>query len=246
MSTNENGAIAEFEEIERYVLNQMGADEAAAFAARLSADAELQARTRELKMLSIAIQESALESQLPTFHNGVNVAKVSSKPKSHILGISAKWLVAASVILLLGFSAWWGLLRETESERLFSAYYKPDPGLISAMGISENYAFDHAMIEYKTGNYKKAIKEWDSLRVIQPANDTLNYFLGSAYLGDQKLNEAVIYLQKVSKTKSAFVNDANWFLGLALLKQGKRQEGIRYIKKSTHPQKVQMLYKLHN
>lgn len=246
MSTNEEMPAKEFEEIERFILHQMEVEEEAAFIERLSADAGFRAKTEELKRLFIAIQENALESKLPAFHSSFNADNELTIKERPIFRIPSKWLVAASVILVLVFSLWWGIFRQTKPEKLFSKYYKPDPGIISVMGVSENYAFDHAMIEYKTGNYKAAIKAWDSLLVLQPANDTLNYFLGSAYLGDQQAVKAEVYLQKVTTTKSVFVSDANWYLGMAFLKQGKEQDAIRYIERSGHPKKQEVLNKLND
>jgi tetratricopeptide (TPR) repeat protein len=246
MSKNREMTAEEFQEIEHYILHQMGVDEEVAFTARLSADAGLRARTDELKLVFVAVQENALESRLSAFHEGINDNLMSVKKERGVFRMYSKWLVAASVTVVLSFSVWWSIFRETKPQRLFSAYYKPDPGLITVMGISENYAFDHAMIEYKTGNYKIAIIAWDSLRVLQPTNDTLNYFLGSALLGDKQPGKATVYLQKVSDTKSAFANDANWYLGLALLEQGKEQEAIQFIKRSNHPKKQEVLKKLTN
>ncbi len=55
---------------------------------------------------------------------------------------------------------------------------------MSAMGIGDNYLFNKAMLDYKTGNYKKAIDEWSKLKTSMPQNDTLNYFLGAAQQAD--------------------------------------------------------------
>jgi tetratricopeptide (TPR) repeat protein len=158
---------------------------------------------------------------------------------------SGWWLAAASIVIIIGAVSMWYLASGNKNERLFAVYFHPDAGLISGMGVSDNYVFDRAMIDYKTGKYEQAIDAWKELLQSNAANDTLNYFIGAAYLALKDAKSAEIYLRKVTAdTTSLFTNEANWYLGLALLKQNKPEEALPYIQRSTHKEKETLIPKL--
>jgi tetratricopeptide (TPR) repeat protein len=113
------------------------------------------------------------------------------------------------------------------------------------MSATDNYAFEKAMIDYKKGDYPAAIQAWDSLKKRQPANDTLNYFLGAAHLANKNHGQAVTYLKSVTASATSFFKgDAYWYLGLALLKEGKTEEARAAIQQSTNLNKKELLKKM--
>jgi len=220
----------------------MPAEEQVAFEEKIAADQVLSEQVQETRLLLLAVQEVSLEADLRKFQkelpiNGTNhiMQKRSSK----------QWLMAAAFIAVVAIGALLWLTMFNKNERLFSQYYKPDPGLITAMSTSDNYTFDRAMINYKTGNYDAALKAWETLLTNKPGNDTLNYFVGSSYLAKGNAEKAATYLAKVSTvSNSYFANDANWYIGMALLKQGKKAEAITYIQKAEHENKEALLKQL--
>lgn len=241
MNDNNNISPDQLEQIERYLQQQMSAEEQQAFVAKLSSDASLKQATDELRLLFVGVQEAALQQRLDQFHEGVTTTASTSTAKVVRMPASRKWAIAASLLIVVTVAAW--LFFTTGNKKdLYATYYQPDPGLISAMGNSDNYTFDRAMVEYKTGNYTGAIKVWDSLLATQPNSDTLHYFLGSAYLANNETGKAMEQLQQVvDKPNSPFVYDANWYMGLALLKSGKPTESIPYLQQSQHPKKEELL-----
>ncbi len=247
MNRNTNISPEELESIERYLLKQMPGDEYNAFTKKILNDTELQNKINSVRLMLVGIQESNLSQKMEEFHKEISSPEKKLNPSSGNVFNMNRWLVAASIIVLLGLGALLFLNKFNKPERLFSDYYKPDPGLITAMGTSENYLFEHAMIDYKTKKYDNALKTWKELLKSNPANDTLNYFIGSAFLAKNKSDSAVYYFQKViANPGSYFFNDANWYLGLALVKQQKSQKAIPYIEKSNHQNKEKVLRKLKN
>ena len=229
----------EWEQIENYVLDNMTPEERAAFDAELANDPALQLKVENMRLLLVGLKEGILHNKLDTFHQ--QVPKAAKEIKMNRRPSSVKtWLIAASILLLAGVGGWLLLAKGNSNERLFAAYFKPDPGLITAMSATDNYAFERAMIDYKKGDYAAAIQTWDSLQKTQPANDTLNYFLGAAHLANENSKAAVSYLQKAT-TSAFFKDDAYWYLGLALLKEGKKAEAKKAISQSTHAQKDELL-----
>lgn len=235
----------EFENIERYLLKQMSEDEYNTFTKQISNDSTFQDKIDTVKLLLVGIQESNLSEKINDFHHEIfSPGKKINQSAGKVLNLK-RWMVAASVILLVGLGSLLFFNRSNKQERIFSEYYQPDPGLITAMGSSENYLFEHAMIDYKTQKYDSALKTWQKLLKSNPANDTLNYFIGSAFLAKDKSDSAVYYFQKVvTHPGSYFLNEANWYLGLALIKQQKKQKAIPYIEKSNHQNRAAILRKL--
>jgi len=229
----------DFELIEIYLLRRMNAEEMVAFENRLVTDADFRAQFNEQKLIYEGINEAALKQKMDGYHGNLR----SKKPSRTIQLFSRKWLAAAAVLLIAG-CIWW-LTLGNKAQRLYVRYYKPDPGLISIMGTSDNYDFDRAMVDYKTGNYEAAISIWKKQLQTKPANDTLKYFLGVALLGKQEAKQSIDYLQKVAtQEKSFFHNDAQWYTGLAYLKLGRKTEAIEFIRKSGHPGSEEILVQL--
>lgn len=235
----------EFKSIEQFILKQLPAEEYNAFYNNLKTDKILQQKLNQVRLLLLGVQEAALSKKMGHYHQELMGPKKNSHSFSKKAFSMKSWLLAASilVIALVGTLVYFNT--GNKEEKLFAQFYKPDPGLITAMSTSDNYLFDRAMINYKTGKYEAAIKKWDSLLITKPKNDTLNYFLGSAYLALNENRKAIAYFHKVNLTDSSyFSKDAYWYLGLALMKENKIQEAIPYIAKSHNPNKKQLLLKL--
>lgn len=242
MNTEEQIPHELLEEIERFLNQQMPPVEKEAFLARVSANKELTKNLDEMQLIFLGIQEASLQERLVDFHKEIPHKLEQPKKKEGKLLPLKMWLVAASVVLIISICGWLIFFRQDKNEMLFTEYFQPDPGLVSAMSISENYYFDRAMVDYKTGNYEASIKTLDSLQRITPGNDTLNYFLGTAWLAKKQPGKAIDYLQKASALpNSVFIKDANWYLGLAHLKQGNKKEAIYFIQRSDHLQKEALL-----
>jgi tetratricopeptide (TPR) repeat protein len=235
----------EFEIIEQYIFKQMPTEEYKAFEEKLLTDELLREKVNTARLLLLGVQEASLTDKIQDFHGDMIAAKKNNKVSNGKIASMKRWLVAASVIVIAGLGALLFYNGFDQDEKLFNQFYQPDPGLITAMGSSDNYTFDRAMIDYKTHNYESAIRVWDSLLTIQPKNDTLNYFIGSAYIAEKNSTKAISYFQKViTDTSSYFVKDAYWYTGLALLKDGKEKEAIPFIEKSEHQDKEALLLKL--
>lgn len=244
MNPNTDITPEEFQIIEQYLLRQMPGEEYDAFTYRIENDAVLKNKVDSVRLLLLGVQEATLTNKIKDFHKDLKRSTGKKPLKGSVVSMK-RWLAAASIIVIAALGILFFLNRTTNKEKLFAAYYKPDPGLVSAMSASDNYTFDRAMIDYKTGKYDSAIKSWKSLLVSNPNSDTLNYFIGSAYLAQKNNDKAIEYFKKVmANTKSYFLNDAYWYTGLALLHEGKLSESVPFIEKSEHPNKEELLQKL--
>lgn len=243
MDTTTNFAQEEWERLEAYLLGELPPDEHKSMDEELTSDASLRQKLAEVELLLLGVKEAALQQRLQAFHRDMAVDKNGPRMGRRSSSLRT-WLVAASILVVTGAATWLLLLRGSSDERLFAAYFKPDPGLITAMSATDNYAFEKAMIDYKRGEYAIAIQTWDSLQKAQPFSDTLHYFLGVAHLAEGNSGNAVSYLEKVAGTKSLFSTDAWWYLGLALLIEGKKEAAVKALEKASHHRKEELLLEL--
>ena len=245
MNRNIDISQEEFEAIEQYIRQEIPIEEMDAFIKRLATDMVFQQKFETVRLLLVGVQEAGLSNKLEDFHRDLPASKESTNPPSGRT-ISLKiWLVAASAIVIIGFGPLLYFNRNGKEEKIFATYYRPDPGLISAMGTTDNYLFDRAMIDYKTGKYDAALKTWESMLISKSGNDTLNYFIGSAYLAKGQIKQALTHFREViAKPSSYFYNDALWYTGLSFLQESKIKEAISVIEKSEHYNKEILLLKL--
>jgi len=166
--------------------------EAKTFEEKLKNDSQLNTYFEEFKTMSLIIEEETLRNKLDDFHNAIPEKTLDKKSSFNF------YRIAASVAILISLSVWFFNTSNT-NQNLFKQHFSPDPGLPTVMGTNDNYDFYEAMVDYKRGSYKIAIEKWEKQLLKKPKNDTLNYFLGAAYLADGNTNKAITFLEKNTK-----------------------------------------------
>lgn len=239
MNKNTNFTEEELQLAEQYMSGNMNIDEKAAFEKMLAADAAWNEKFIAIRLLITGVQEASLREEMQQWN----------EKKMEVPVRSVSWMkslaIAASIIIAISVVGWMWFFKKSANEQLYADFYKPDPGLATKMSVSDNYEFERAMVDYKTGQYKAALERWNKQLTANTGSDTLQYFIAAANLGDNNPELAIQYFDKViEQTNSAFKIEAYWYKGLALLQQGKEQEAIAVIEQSAHPQKDALLKKL--
>jgi len=240
-NTSDNEA---WEEIEKFVLGQLPDESKAAFQEKLNNDPALQKATNEAKLLLLGIEESALQQKIDGFHDRLQQSAPAGTATVVKMKQWLRWGIAASILIIAGIVAYLFIGNKNTDEKLFAMYFKPDPGLVTAMGTSTDYSFDRAMIDYKTRHYKEAIAAWQELLSENKSNDTLHYFIGCAYLADEQATASIPLFEKVVSGNNIFKKDAYWYLALAYLQQGNRDKALFYAEKSEHSKTDELIQKL--
>lgn len=212
---------------ERFLMDKMSIKEKLAFEEQLSAEKDFQQSFEEFKLFFETVEEAGLEAKLEDFHSAVEPKEETPVKTLDTSKIKFNYRIAASIAILMGIGGIWFFNMQNPNEKLFEEYYSPDPGLPTVMGTSDNYKFYEAMVDYKQGNYEIAIEKWEKLLTSKPKNDTLNYFLGCAYLANKSNTEALNYFEEtLNSSTSTFYEEASYYAGLTLLKQNKTKEAI--------------------
>ncbi|MEE1963981.1 tetratricopeptide repeat protein [Allomuricauda taeanensis] len=228
------------ETFERYLMDQMDNRERSQFLENLEQDAQLIQQFNEFKALFHNVEEAALREQMESFHT-----ELKSPSKKITKGRTFPIYKIAAVIAVLVAMGLWLLYQKDPNEKLYQEYFTADPGLPTVMGNSSNYAFYEAMVDYKRGHYKTAITKWEQLWAEKKDNDTLNYFIGSAYLADGEATKAISYFDRVVENEQAsFKNEAAFYQGLAHLKNGDTQAALKSLEKAQDEKSRELIKKL--
>ena len=210
-----------------------------AFETQLENNPEFEIQVNDTITLLTGIENQSLKEQLDEFHKDIQ-KQPSQKKSPKILYLQFRKMVAAAAIIIALGSFWF--FNQNSSDTLYSKYFTPDPGLPTVMGNTANFEFYDAMVNYKQGDYKIAIEKWEALA---SKNDTINYFLGVAYLANKNETSAILFLEKSTQNKDfLLVNDAYYYLGLAYLKDGNTKMAKENFKKSSVENSKAILYEL--
>lgn len=243
MKDNSNITPELLETVERYYNGTMAQQERAHFEEQLQSDPEFKTLVEDIKTTISGIETQALKERLDEYHKEIPTHNPLIAPPAKVRFLSfGKIAVAAGIIIALGMF-WY--FNGTTNDQLYSKYFTPDPGLPTTMSTSDNFVFYDAMVNYKQGDYTKAISKWEKLELKKPENDTIAYFLGVAHLANKNIEKAIPYLDKTTnKANSVFLEDAYYYLGLAYLKSDKTEEAIQAFQKSPSDKSREILKKL--
>jgi len=225
-----------FDLIERYLLDQMTTDEKVAFEERMNNEPDLRAEKDAIAELILGVESLGLKNKLKgrRIGEGKDSNVVTMKPKSTF---SFRRLAVAASIAALFFCGWWFLQPNfTGEDQLFAQAFVTDPGLATPMSETDNYNFYDAMVEYKMENYDKAIEVWTSVSS-DIGKDTVDYYLGMAYLNKNEYDAAAKKLKSID-SNSPLSQKANWYLLSILIKEKKyteAKEALKAVNPSTHP-----------
>ncbi|WP_412560112.1 tetratricopeptide repeat protein [Winogradskyella sp. MIT101101] len=234
----------EFESIEAYLNGQLSDEDVMVFENRLKNEEGFASKVEDIKTILTGLETQVMKEQLDEFHDEMPNSQediITNEPKVK----SLHWKrIAVAAVLIIGLGSFW-LFNGNSNDRLYSNYFTPDPGLPTTMSSTANYEFYEAMVDYKQGDYNTAGQKWKVLLEAKPKSDTLNYFIGSALMADDKTNEAINHLKTVTESNDgAFKNEAYYYLGLAYLKSGNTDAAISALKKTNLPKAKDLLKKL--
>jgi len=218
----ENNDISQelLEIIERYINGSMTSQELKDFNQLLELDKDFKIKVEDIKTMLYGIETQALKEQLDTFHKDIPKTEVKKSKYKKVRYLNLSKIAAAAAIIIAVGSIWF--FSTPKNDKLYTNYFKPDPGLPTTMSSTDNFDFYDAMVNYKHGDYQIAIDKWKVLQERKPENDTLNYFLGVAHLANKSVSDAIPFLERSIEAEDSFVflDDAYYYLGLAYLKEG--------------------------
>ncbi len=215
--------------IDKYFENNLTPKEQLLFNDLLHSDEEFKSEfvfQKDLKKVISITQTENLKSTLQNFEKNIN-------NKSKVLFLPKKWLVAASIILLVGFGFWFiNNSYFPSNEQLYTQNFEPYRNIVQPVvrGESINSIEYKAFVAYENKNYHKAINLYNS--VDNTDADYIQFYKAMCYLSLNKTNEAINLLLPVATSSNKSTSDknfdelSNWYLGLAYLKNGENEKAL--------------------
>lgn len=198
---------------ERYVLGDMSTEEREKFEHEMSSNRALRMAVDDIRQSILAVRAGAVREEL----QGIHERRISPNNSR-----GSYWLgIAAGLMVLVAATFWW-IMRPEANERLFAQYATTDPGLPVPMSATTDYAFFDAMVDYKSEDYRTAIRKWEPLFADEPQNDTLAYYLGSAHFNLGEYARALEYYRDLP-ANSEFYPRSQWYRALTFVKTGDKE-----------------------
>jgi len=193
---------------------------------------------KDLKKVIAINQKENLKSTLQNFESKI-------ENKSKIFFLPKKWLVAASIILLVGIGFWFVKNSYFPSdEKLYTQNFELYRNIIQPIvrGENTNTIEYKAFVAYENKECHKAINLFNSS--INSEADYIRFYKAMCYLSLNKTSNAINLLLPIatSETKNDsnknFKEIANWYLGLAYLKNNEKNKAIsQFSLIANHPDK---------
>ena len=215
--------------IEKYFSNSLSPKEQLRFNKLLQSDEKFKKDftfQKDLQKVIARNQHNDLKKTLEDFEK--------DKPVVSLFNISKKWLVAASVLIIVGLG--FVFLKSSfypSPEKIFAENYEPYRNIVLPIERGENSnTIEHsAFIAYENGNYHKAINLFNSV----PKKDTkyILFYKSMCYMSLNKTKEAITLLKAITdsdnevSSEKNFNEIANWYLALAYLNIGKTEMAIK-------------------
>ena len=243
MKIAENITQEELELIDAFLREQETTIQKNTFEEKMQTDSEWDNKINTIRLMKAGIGEAAFKEKLESFHKEVKHEQVDTAPVKNINNFKKLFLAAASILLifLIGFF----IFKNDKFENLYAKYYKPDAGLITVMGVADNYNFEEGMVQYKNEKYAKALELWNAPLEANPQSDTLLYFTAAAYQALQQNDKATeSYLKVLQQPNSTFYKDASWYLGLIYLKNKENEKAKALLLQSGRAEAEALLQKI--
>jgi anti-sigma-K factor RskA len=218
-----------YESLRKYRLNQLSAEEKAAFEQQLNDDPVFAAGVAEYATMLAAIQQEGdrqLETQLS------EQAKIllqteeqpnlqTSKVRTMTTFRRILYAAAAVIVLLLVALPFWLNNRDSQTpEQIFAAHFSVPS--VPEVRDATPQAWREA---YTKGDYQQAVASLNTLLADQTftQRSEASLYLGVSQLALGNASEALAAFQKVSQDSYDW-ESAQWYSALALLKLGKKDE----------------------
>lgn len=217
--------------LEGYFLGKLNTQEQKYFNSLIENDLEFKQEYDFHLNLKRAIQNrerSVLKGKLKGYEEGMR-KKVNKKTSLRTL-----LAMAASFILLISIG-WFGYenMFGSNYSALYDDNYSQYPNTVINITRGEGDAETlerKAFIAYESGDLDAAINYFNQLKEGKGL-DYLNFYLGQAYLKQDKSEQALIYFKKSIAEEQHFKAESHWYIALAYLKKKDKIQAKLYLEK---------------
>ncbi|MBG47282.1 MAG: hypothetical protein CML05_03220 [Pseudozobellia sp.] len=218
----------------QYFSNQLTSEEQEAFDELLKNDREFKEQYDFEKNLQKVIQEeksTELKEKLQLFESEIKDEKVVQLEPESRFSVYRKWMVAASIALLiglgyLGYNSFSGPNYNQLYEDNFQNY--PNTVFEISRGESVESIERNAFSQYELDNYAEAIANFEKIPLAD-RNGYIDFYMGMSYLNLKQYNKAQEFLKKAAESETQLKAEAYWYLAMVALKTKDKQKALQWL-----------------
>jgi tetratricopeptide (TPR) repeat protein len=202
-------------EIERYLSNDMSADERSLFETKLKSDSAFAEKVNLYRSASerLAARFKGEEKER-LFRKTLATMEIAAPSESKTKAIQFYgWAAAASIALLCV-----ALFYTSSLKPDYADYANYEPLTLVERG-DDNTIKLQAQLDFNAKEYEKAIANLDELIQADPQNVELKLYKGIALLEVDQVKEANVLFEAVRNSNSVYKDRGTWMLALSALKQ---------------------------
>lgn len=213
--------------IDKYLQNKLSKDEKLVFEELLEKNDSFKKEVQ----LYVDLKKAVEKEDDSNFRNLITEIESTAKiPKDK--NSQLKWLVAASIIILLGLSYFLTLEKKVSTQELFVSYFEPYKNVIEPLQRNGDQKNEKAIafMAYDHEEYEKAVILFSKL--YSSTNEPYYLFYkANALLKLERANEAIPLLLEHLKTKDTLTEKSYWYLAMAYLKLNDKASAKQSLKK---------------
>ncbi|WP_289040580.1 hypothetical protein [uncultured Zobellia sp.] len=162
----------------------------------------------------------------------------STVPESSVVkGIPRKWLVAASVALLVGLTYFFSANQSMSSQEMYDENFSPYRNVTYPITRSSEELDEkgEAFVAYSKGDYEVAVPIFSKL-YIEEKQPYYLFYKANALIQLKKAEEAIPLLEKHLGTDDSLTDKSNWYLAMAYLQIADSEKAKQALKKVVETQ----------
>lgn len=210
------------EKAERYLNNEMPAEERAAFELQITNDEEL----KEFVKLYSSIDDTMSAEDTTTGENELRQTLQQMEKKYFAeegklrQGNFKKWMTAAAAILVIALGLFYFLYQTKPSaEKLYAQFAVHEPLVIQQRGSASDPVAAEAAAKFNSRHYDETLPLLQQYLQKNPDDIQVEFALGVCNLELNLYPEAEKIFSKISSGQTAYTDAAKWYLALSALKQ---------------------------
>ena len=225
------------DELDRYLSDEMNAEERQAFEQQLDSDASL---ADDLALQRDAIEgirldgSQNLKKQLQAIEAELATGNAAVENKKDNTRRLISWVAIAASVLAVILVGYLFIPTATDPAALYVAYYQPYPNLINpaqrSAEITEETTLEQALRAYNNREYERALRLFEQGGVSSAPGYT--FYHAASYLGQDQPQAAIPLLERVIRNEdSLFYGPGLWYLALAHLKENNPDAAVPLLEK---------------
>lgn len=222
------------QQIEAYLLGQLGPAEHAAFEQAIQQDASL-AQNVALERMTIdgiaAFSRKKMRERLQEFHEELSPpAKQPEQPAPKVIPLTW-WRIAAAASIFLAVLSYFWWARPALPEQLYAQYFSPYELSLTQRSDNDRQVFEVEQ-GYRQKDYSAAIPMFEALLEENNQNAQLHLGAGIAQMELQQTEAALAHFQYIIDADDFLYRDqAIWYAALAHLHAGQLEQCRQHLQK---------------